>query len=207
LTVVELAADLVRIPSHRGLPRQEEGVARRLGAYLEGCGVPAATVEVAPGRPNLLATVRGPRPGRHLLLCGHTDTVPLNEGDPGVGFSGEVRDGWLLGRGAVDMKGPLAAMAAALAALAETGALGAGAVTLAAVVDEEMESLGAERLIADGFAADGAIVGEPTGNRVCRGHRGLAWLAVELTGRLGHYPMGEAPDLFTKAMLDALNLP
>jgi len=190
--VVELAAELVRIPSHRGLPRQEEEVVRALARYLAAHGVVAETVEVAAGRPNLLATVRGARHGRHLLLCGHTDTVPLNDGDPGVGFSGELRDGWLLGRGAVDMKGAVAAMAGALVALAESGALAAGAVTLAAVVDEEMESLGAEHLLGSSFSADGAVVGEPTGNRVCRGHRGLEWLAIELRGRPAHGGRPEA---------------
>ena len=63
-----------------------------------------------------------------------------------------MRDGRLLGRGAADMKGPLAAMAAALVAL--DGVLGelGGAAVLAAVVDEEMESLGAEALMRSGLA-------------------------------------------------------
>jgi acetylornithine deacetylase/succinyl-diaminopimelate desuccinylase len=59
-------------------------------------------------------------------------------------------------------------------------------VTLAAVVDEEMESLGAEHLIASGFTADGAVVGEPTGNRVCVGHKGLEWLEIVFHGRAAH---------------------
>src|SRR6185503_16084880 len=121
-----------------------------------------------------------------LLLCGHTDTVPLNAGDEGVGLSAEIRDGKLHGRGSADMKGPIAAMAAALVALRETGALAAGAVTLAAVADEERESLGAERLIASGLRADGAIVGEPTQNRLALGHRGLEWLEIAFRGRAAH---------------------
>src|SRR6185503_15135297 len=102
---VELAAELVRLPSHPGVPRQEEAVARHLAAWLAHRGVAAELVEVAPGRPNVIAAVgsrNGDRP--RLLFCGHTDTVPLNAGEPGVAFSGEVRDGRLLGRGAVDMK-------------------------------------------------------------------------------------------------------
>ena len=50
----------------------------------------------------VLASVAGKAPGRRLVLCGHTDTVPLNAGDPGVGFSGRVEDGRLHGRGSVD---------------------------------------------------------------------------------------------------------
>src|SRR6185503_11348088 len=109
----ELTAELVRIPSHPGVPRQEEAVAEHLAAWLRAHGIAVELVEIAPGRTNLLATV-GSRDADapRLLLCGHTDTVPLNTGDPGHGFSGELRDGQLLGRGAVDMKRPLTAMAA-----------------------------------------------------------------------------------------------
>jgi acetylornithine deacetylase/succinyl-diaminopimelate desuccinylase-like protein len=197
----ELAAELVRIPSHPGVPRQEEAVARHLAGWLGERGVGAQLVEVAAGRPNLIATV-GNRDADapRLLLCGHTDTVPLNAGDPGHGFSGEIRDGRLLGRGAADMKGPLAAMAAA--AVAVDGALaelGAGAV-LAAVVDEEMESLGAEALVRSQLRVDGAVVGEPTGNRVALGHRGLEWLAIDFHGRSAH---GGAPERGVNAIVAA----
>src|SRR6185503_14441575 len=147
-----LAAELVRIPSHPGVPRQEEAVARQLAAWLAERGIDAELIEIASGRPNLVAAV-GSRDAAapRLLFCGHTDTVPLNTGDPGHGFGGEIRDGRLLGRGAVDMKGPLAAMAAALVAVdGALAELGAGAV-LAAVVDEEMESLGAEALVRSGL--------------------------------------------------------
>src|SRR5262245_13761591 len=97
---VALAAELVRIPSHPGLPNQELAVARHLAAWLEARGVAARLVEAGPGRPNVLARVGVPDRSRCIVLCGHTDTVPLNADDPGHGFSGEVRDGRLLGRGA-----------------------------------------------------------------------------------------------------------
>jgi len=184
--VVELAAELVRIPSHPGVVRQEEDVAHALADWLTQRGLAPRLDEVRPGRPNLLCSVSGRSPGRELLFCGHTDTVPLNADDPGDGFSGAVRGGRLWGRGALDMKGALAAMAGALVALHETGALAAGRVTLAAVVDEEMQGLGAERLVAAGLVADGAVVGEPTANQICLGHKGLEWLEIELTGRAAH---------------------
>ncbi|HXT23123.1 MAG TPA: M20 family metallopeptidase, partial [Thermoanaerobaculia bacterium] len=182
-------------------PRQEEAVAQHLAAWLRTHGIAAELVEVAPGRPNLLATVGSHALGAsRLLLCGHTDTVPLNAGDAGHGFSGEVRDGRLLGRGAVDMKGPLAAMAAALVALdGALDELGIG-VVLAAVVDEEMESLGAEALVRSGLRADAAVVGEPTGNRVALGHRGLEWLAIDFHGRAAH---GGAPERGVNAIVAA----
>ncbi len=184
--LLELAREMVRTPSHPGVPRQEEAVARLLAAYLEHRGVRAELTECAPGRPNLIARVRGAKPGRTLLLCGHTDTVPLNADDPGAGFSGEVREGRLHGRGATDMKGAVAAMAAALVVATEDRLLDAGELVLAAVVDEEMESLGAEALVRSGFRADGAIVGEPSSNRLALGHKGLEWLAIDFVGRSAH---------------------
>ena len=183
---IDLLSELIRIPSHRGLERQEEGVALAIGAYLESHGLEVSLEEVVKGRPNLICTLEGEGRGRHLLLCGHTDTVPLNEGDEGVGFSGLVRDGWVEGRGSVDMKGALASMAATMVALHRTGQLQKGRVTLAAIIDEEMESLGAEHLVASGFQADGAIVGEPTENRLSLGHKGLEWLEFRFQGKAAH---------------------
>jgi len=198
LDPVGLAAELVRIPSHPGLPRQEEAVARHLADWLGAHGLDVELDEAAPGRPNVVARVAGERPGRTLLLCGHTDTVPLNAGEPGHGFAGDLVDGWLRGRGAVDMKGPLAAMATALVVLRD--ALPAGEVVLAAVADEEMESIGAERLIARGLVAEGAVVGEPTSNRLALGHKGLEWLEIEFTGRAAH---GGTPEAGVNAVVAA----
>lgn len=195
---VALAAELVRIPSHPGVERQEEEVAAALERWLVARGVSVVLDRVAPGRPNLLARAAAERPGRRLLLCGHTDTVPLNAAEPGAGFSGEIAGGRLHGRGAVDMKGAVAAMAAAVAAL--DGNLDAGEVVLAAVVDEEMESIGAERLVRCGFQADGAVVGEPTGNRLALGHKGLEWLEVDFFGRAAH---GGTPERGINAIVAA----
>lgn len=190
--ILSLLSELVRIPSHPGVSKQELGVAQRLAGFLSERGVAARLIEVADGRPNMIATVDSGRSGAHLVLCGHTDTVPLNRDDSGVGFSGAIEGDSLVGRGAADMKGALAAMAGALASLHEGRALAAGKVTLAAVIDEEMESLGAEAVIESGLRADGAIIGEPTGNRVALGHKGLEWLEIVFTGRAAHGGTPEA---------------
>jgi acetylornithine deacetylase/succinyl-diaminopimelate desuccinylase len=121
-----------------------------------------------------------------LILCGHTDTVAPNAITTMAPFGAEMRAGRICGRGAVDMKGPVAAMAAALVALKNLHLLEKGRVTLAAVIDEEMESLGAEALIHSGIAADGAIVGEPTSNQIAIGHKGLEWLEIEFLGKATH---------------------
>ncbi len=190
--ILGLLQAMVRAPSHPGVDRQEEAVARVLEAHLRRHGIPSELVEVREGRPNLIAKLAGEKPGPHLLFCGHMDTVPPNAGASADLFSATVENGRLFGRGSVDMKGALAAMAGALIMLKESGGLASGRVTLAAVIDEEMESLGAEALIASGFKADGAVIGEPTENRVAIGHKGLEWLEVEFEGKAAHGSMPEA---------------
>ena len=198
--ILELLQAMVRAPSHPGVPRQEEAAARALDAYLRQHGIRSELVEVHDGRPNVLATLEGRRPGPHLLLCGHLDTVPPNAGSPVDFFSAKVEKGRMFGRGTVDMKGALAAMAGALVAIRGSGGLEAGRVTLAAVIDEEMESLGAEALIRSGFKADGCVIGEPTENRVAIGHKGLEWLEVTFTGRAAH---GSTPEAGVSAIAAA----
>jgi len=183
---LELLQAMVRAQSHPAILRQEEGTALALQAYLRRHGIPGELIEVREGRPNLIATLEGKKPGRHLLLCGHTDTVPPNAGSAADFFSAAVENGRIFGRGTVDMKGALAAMAAALVDIRESGGLDSGRVTLAAVIDEELESYGAEALITSGFKSDGAIIGEPTGNRVAIGHKGLEWLEARFFGKAVH---------------------
>lgn len=186
LGVIDLLRDLVQTPSHPGVPRQEERVVHILADYLQQYRINFSIQEVRPGRPNLLAAVCGQQPGPRLLLCGHTDTVPPNKAATASLFTAEIRAGRMHGRGTVDMKGALAAMAAALAACQQCEMPPRGELMLAAVIDEEMESLGAEALIHSGIRAEGAIIGEPTGNRIAVGHKGLEWLEIEFIGKTTH---------------------
>jgi len=190
--ILELLMEMVKAPSHPGVPRQEEAAALALAGYLRERGLRADLVEVREGRPNVIASIAGPKPGPHLLFCGHLDTVAPNAGSLVDFFSAAIRNERMYGRGTVDMKGALAAMAGALVEIRDSGGLASGRVTLAAVIDEEMESLGAEALILSGFKADGAIVGEPTENRVAIGHKGLEWLEVRFAGRAAHGSTPEA---------------
>ncbi|MDH4272779.1 MAG: M20 family metallopeptidase [Candidatus Aminicenantes bacterium] len=187
-----LLVNLIKARSYPGIPKQEAAVVAELRSFLEDHHIQTTVAEVKDGRPNLLATVDSGRPGRHLLLCGHTDTVPPNAGSTVDFFAAVEKEGRLYGRGTADMKGALAAMAGALVELAGQKSLATGKVTVAAVIDEEMESLGAEALILSGFKADAAIVGEPTENRIAIGHKGLEWLAVEFIGRAAHGSTPEA---------------
>jgi acetylornithine deacetylase/succinyl-diaminopimelate desuccinylase family protein len=190
--IIELLTKLVNAPSYPGIPNQEKAVVEELRSYLEAQDVEVDITEISEGRPNLLAVLQGTRPGPHLLFCGHTDTVPPNVSSSGNFGTSYVKNGRLFGRGTADMKGAVAAMAGALACLKASGGLDCGRVTLAAVIDEEIKSLGAEALIFSGFKAEAAVVGEPTDNKIAIGHKGLEWLSVEFEGRAAHGSTPEA---------------
>jgi acetylornithine deacetylase len=100
-------------------------------------------------------------------------------------FAAEIRDGSLYGRGAADMKGGIAAMCAAAVRARDAGTL-RGDVLVAAVADEEYESIGTRALLASGVRTDGAIVTEPTRLRVMPAHKGFAWCTVTVHGRAAH---------------------
>jgi acetylornithine deacetylase len=150
-------------------------------AAMARAGLDVTVADVRPGRPNVVGVLEGRTPGSTVMLCGHLDTVGV-EGmvDP---FVPRVDDGRLYGRGAQDMKGGVAAMIAAAGVLARSWSR--GRLIVAAVIDEEYESAGAEALVRD-WRADAAIVTEPTDLMVVVGHKGFAWLEITTRGRAAH---------------------
>ena len=184
--IIQLLIRLIKARSYPGIPQQEKEVVQELDVYLRSHGIETVITEVCDGRPNLLASVEGEKPGPHLLLCGHTDTVPPNENSSVDLFAAIKKEGRLYGRGTADMKGALAAMAGALVHMKISGILTRGKVTLAAIIDEETQTLGSEHLVKSGFKADASIVGEPTNNQIAIGHKGLEWLVVEFEGKAAH---------------------
>ena len=161
----------------------EHASALMLRDVLDAWGFRTELLEAAPGRPNLVARIGGARNGRSLMFNGHLDVVGV-EGMIHPPFEPAERDGRLYGRGSADMKGGIAAMCAAAYAAASGGL--AGEVVVAAVVDEEYESLGTRALVEQGVRADACIVTEPTQLAVMPAHRGFVWLDVEVTGRAAH---------------------
>jgi acetylornithine deacetylase len=133
------------------------------------------------GRPQLVARFRGSGGGRSLLLDGHIDVVP---GDPGQ-FRPRVEDGRLIGRGACDMKGGIAAMVVAAETLAAAGDL-RGDVLVCTNTDEESSGVGALACTRRGVAADFAIVPEPSGLEVWSACRGSTYCRLVVPGRAGH---------------------
>ena len=181
-----LTRAMVRVDSRNptlvaGAPGEGD-VARLLHAVLGGWGFRTEIQEVAPGRLNVLARIGTPG-DRVLMFNGHLDVVGV-EGMSHEPFVPAVRDGLLWGRGSADMKGGVAAMCAAAARAGDR--LGGGEVLIAAVIDEEWESLGTRHLIASGVRADAAIVTEPTRLSIMPAHRGFAWVKVTVHGRAAH---------------------
>jgi acetylornithine deacetylase/succinyl-diaminopimelate desuccinylase family protein len=141
--------------------------------------------DVAPGRPNVLARAGDPARGT-VLLTGHTDVVPA---DPDAWtdhpYEPVVRDGRLVGRGAADMKGALAAMLVG-AERYLTATTHPGEVVLAFVVDEEDQGAGTAALVEDGIEADCAVLGEPTELNVSAATKGVARYEVTVEGESCH---------------------
>lgn len=158
-------------------------VAALLADTLNAWGFTVDLIEVAPGRPNVLARIGGGHGGRSLLLNGHLDTVGV-AGMVHPPFTPDERDGLLYGRGSADMKAGVAAMCAAAWRAAQQD-LG-GEVIIAAVIDEEWESAGTRALLEMGLSAHAAIVTEPTRLAVCPAHRGFAWADLHVHGRAAH---------------------
>jgi acetylornithine deacetylase/succinyl-diaminopimelate desuccinylase family protein len=196
-----LLGDLVRARTENP-PGHEVRVVEVLEAYLRAAGVHTWRGEVDADRPNLYATVGSGDPV--LLLNGHTDTVPVGDGWTRPPLDGVIEDGRLYGRGAVDMKGGLAACAIAMAALAKGGDDLPGSVVFAAVMDEERGARGAKHAAGpDGLRARAAIVAEPTGMRVVPATNGQMNFAVRLHGLAAH---SSQPERGYSALDDAWHL-
>ena len=186
-TLDRLLADLVAIDSVNPTlvpgAAGEAAVARRIIEELDAIGLTVEVQVVAPGRPNVVGTLRGRAPGRSLMLCGHIDTVGVSGMD--APFDPVLKDGRLYGRGAQDMKGGVAAMIDAVRVIAEGGGLDAGDVIVACVVDEEHSSIGADALVTR-WRADAGVVTEPTDLDIAICHKGFAWSEIVTTGRAAH---------------------
>ncbi len=142
-------------------------------------------------RPNLIGKLKGKGGGKSLIINGHIDTVPVGDRskwhfDP---FGAEIKDGYLYGRGSVDMKGGCAAMVGAVEAITALKVPLSGDLMFQTVVNEEHAGGGALGNIAAGYKADAAIVAEPTGpggNIVLDGNGGGVYFEVRVKGKETH---------------------
>lgn len=184
LDPIAIASDLVKIPSYTSLENQEREVADYIYALFKEEGIEVSLTQVAPGRPNVVAKLKGRGRGPSLMFLGHTDTVPLYDMEEGL--SGIIEDGQLRGRGACDMKGQIAAMMAAMIAIKKAEIPLRGDLYFAGVIDEEQTGLGVDQLVKNGPIADATIVGEATNLKVARGQKGLEWIEIIVRGKKVH---------------------
>lgn len=211
--VVEFTRQLVRTRSvhEPELDHGEAAAAALVAERMRAFGWQPEVIEVAPGRPNVVAVVDGNGgPGPTLAFAGHTDVV--TEGDLGSWtvdpYGAELRDGRLYGRGSADMKSGVAAMLYAVRALEEAGPF-PGRVMLCILVDEEGMMLGAKHFAASAAAraVDAAIIGEPEEGEICVAAKGAIRLRVDLAGKMAHGAMpqhGRNPLVSTAALVGAL---
>jgi len=197
--VLSFARRLITTPSENP-GDTEDAVAAVAVGIIEELGGSPEIVRGEEGRPSVVARFgNGDRPA--LAWNGHLDVVPV--GDPATWrhppFGGEVVEGTLVGRGAADMKGPIASALAAVSAIRRSGVELAGRLDLHLAADEELAGLHGTRVLFErGYLdQDAAIVGEPTELNLALAERGGAWITATTRGKAAH---GSTPQLGVSAI-------
>jgi acetylornithine deacetylase/succinyl-diaminopimelate desuccinylase-like protein len=214
--VVDLLRRLIRLDTTNP-PGNETIAAELLRDYLEAAGVECELHARVPERANLVARIPGRGDGPSLALLSHTDVVLATaaewQRDP---FGGELVDGEVWGRGALDMKGEVAASAVAMATLAREGWRGSGDLVFVAAADEEVgDGFGLQWLVEehpDAVRTDFSV-NEGGGERVLVGGRPVYLCAtaektsspfrLRVHGRSGH---GSMPGIADNALVKAAPL-
>ena len=218
--VVDLCRELIRIDTtNYGDPAGTEGPGERkaaeyVAALLDEVGIESRLYESTPGRTSVVATWGGDDDSRgRLLLHGHLDVVPAAAEDWQVDpFAGEVRDGYVWGRGAVDMKDFDAMLLSTVRARQRAGAVPTRPIVLCFTADEEAGGHhGAEQLVEhhrEEFEGVTEAVGEVGGfSTTVRGQRlylieaaekGMAWMKLTARGRAGHGSMINTDNAVTR---------
>ncbi|MER0245841.1 M20/M25/M40 family metallo-hydrolase [Streptomyces sp. HSW2009] len=208
--VVRFTSELIRIDTTNrgGGSCWERPAAEYVAERLDAAGVDATLLEGEPGRTNVVARIAGHDPAAPALLVhGHLDVVPAEAADWSVHpFSGEIRDGVVWGRGAIDMKNMDAMMLAVVRAWQRLGVRPRRDVVLAFTADEEDSADAGSSFLADrhpglfagctegisesgAFTFHGTVPGSDRVHRiypVAAGERGTAWLQLTARGRAGH---------------------
>ncbi|WP_425834489.1 M20/M25/M40 family metallo-hydrolase [Streptomyces fractus] len=205
--VVELCAELIRFDTSNPTS-DERACADWVVSRLAEAGITSELVESAPGRASVIARIEGADRSRGALLVhGHLDVVPADATEWQVPpFSGEIRDGYLWGRGAIDMKDTVAVMLATARHFARTGTKPSRDLVLAFLADEEAGGkFGAHWLVEhrpDLFDGVTEAIGEGGGFSYAlddtrrlypieNAQRGMAWMELTANGRAGH---GSSPN-------------
>ncbi|MFY4720636.1 M20/M25/M40 family metallo-hydrolase [Streptomyces sp. LaBMicrA B280] len=203
--VVEFTSGLIRIDTTNrgGGDCRERPAAEYAAERLAGAGLEPLLLERTPGRTNVVARIEGTESGADALLVhGHLDVVPAEAAEWSVHpFSGEVRDGVVWGRGAVDMKNMDAMILAVVRSWARSGVRPRRDVVIAFTADEEASAEDGSGFLADehaelfegcteGIGESGAFTFHDGAGRqiypIAAGERGTGWLTLTARGRAGH---------------------
>ncbi len=187
--LLELCSSLIKIPSENP-PGDSTEISQFIADYLKQFDLDVDWHEASDKMYNLVSSI-GSEEGKHLIYCGHTDVVPAGDRskwdfDP---FCGEIKDGWMLGRGASDMKAGLSGLIFAFALLKRMNVELPGKLSLAIVPDEETGGeFGVPWLLEKGIVTgDGCLIAEPSSPRnPTIGQKGSYWFELEVFGEPGH---------------------
>jgi len=189
--VVNLLAELIQIPSHKYSQYQESKVAEYIKNYFIDENIEDVKIKyIEENRPNLIAKITGKGKKNSLMLNGHLDTVPpYNMIIPA--FDPVITEDKISGRGAVDMKGSIAAMLTAMALIKRSDINLKGDLYFTGVIDQEQRSIGSVDLVDKHINVDYAVVGEPTNLKICNAHKGMEWIKIIIKGKSAH---GSTPE-------------
>jgi acetylornithine deacetylase len=157
------------------------------------------------GSHQVVATYDPKGKGRSLILQGHIDVVPEGPTElwSSPPYAAEIKDGWMMGRGAQDMKAGVSAMIFALDAIRAAGYAPDGRIHLQTVTEEESTGNGALSTMIRGYRADACVIPEPTANTLSRAQVGAIWFRLRVRGTPVHVAYSETG---TSAILSAMHL-
>lgn len=187
--LVDLCSQLIKIPSENP-PGDSTEITQFIDTYIKNAGAETTWYEPTDKMYNLVSTI-GNSNGKQLVYCGHSDVVPagdLEKWDFSPN-SGEIKDGWLLGRGASDMKAGLGGLIYTFALLKKLQIDLPGQLTLAVVPDEETGGeYGVPWLLDNNIiAGDGCLIAEPSSRyNPTIGQKGSYWFKLKVFGEPGH---------------------
>lgn len=186
---VDFTQRLIQTPS---MPHEEAQVAELIAAEMRRLHFEDVHID---GIGNVIGRIRGQEPDlAALVLNSHTDHVDPGDLDlwPVPPFSGAIVDGRILGRGACDIKGPLAVQIYSMAALLRAGQRPRRDVVFTGVVQEEIGGAGAQYWVENlDYPVALVVLGEPSSNQIALGHRGIVQTWVTFAGRSVHASMAD----------------
>lgn len=195
--LIEFTQALVRLPSFSG---EEAGVAQRVAAEMQSLAFDQVYTDE---NGSVIGIIEGAQPGKTILLDAHTDTVGISPGVPWQyePFGAKIVDDALYGRGAADMKGALAAMIHAAAAL-DRSQLRGRVIISASTLEEVLEGIALQPIV-ERYQPDFVIIGEPSDLNLVHGGRGRAEVHLTTVGRPTH---SSSPQLGRNAVLDMMRV-